>query len=125
MKQALKLSPLFIALTATIPLFAQADDDTSKEGFIDGSTLDLHLRNYYMNHDIHSPDTHDGKEWGQGFIAKFASGYTPGVVGLVWMRTPCSASSSMAVAVPAAAVSCRLVAATVMRPPTSRRAVQR
>ncbi|MQT30070.1 OprD family porin [Pseudomonas helleri] len=81
MKQALKLSPLFIALTATIPLIAQADDETSKEGFIDGSTLDLHLRNYYMNHDIHSPDTHDGKEWGQGFIAKFASGYTPGVVG--------------------------------------------
>jgi len=79
MKQTLKLSPLFIALSATIPGFAQADDEASKEGFIEGSTLDLHLRNYYMNHDVHSPNVHDGKEWGQGFIAKFASGHGGGI----------------------------------------------
>lgn len=80
-KHSLKLSPLFIALTAMIPVLAHADDDTSKDGFIDGSSLNLHLRNYYMNHDIRSSHLDDSKEWGQGFIAKFSSGFTPGVVG--------------------------------------------
>ena len=37
MKSSLKLSPLFIALAATIPTFAHA-----KDGFIEGSSLNLH-----------------------------------------------------------------------------------
>ena len=81
MKNTLKLSPLFLALAATIPTVAHADDDTAKEGFIEGSSLKLHLRNYYMNHDIRSPKGDDSKEWGQGFIGTFESGFTQGVVG--------------------------------------------
>ena len=81
MKYSLKLSPLFIALAATIPTFAHAEDEAAKEGFIEGSSLKLNLRNYYMNHDIRSPKADDSKEWGQGFIGKFESGFTQGVVG--------------------------------------------
>ena len=45
MKHSLKLSPLFIALAATIPAFAHADDEASKDGFIEGSSLKIHTRN--------------------------------------------------------------------------------
>lgn len=38
-------------------------------------------RNYYFNHDRRHASGHDSKEWAQGFIATFQSGYTPGVVG--------------------------------------------
>ena len=55
MKNALKFSPLFLALAATIPTLAYADDETAKDGFFEGSSLKLHFRNYYMNHDIRSP----------------------------------------------------------------------
>ena len=76
MKNALKFSPLFLALAATIPALAQAEDETSKDGFIEGSSLKLHFRNYYMNHDIRSPKADDSKEWGQGVIGQFESGFT-------------------------------------------------
>ena len=81
MKTSLKLSPLFIALAATIPTFAHADDDATQDGFVEGSSLKIHARNYYMNHDIRSPHADDSKEWGQGFIGTFESGYTQGTVG--------------------------------------------
>ena len=81
MKNALKFSPLFLALAATIPTLAYADDETAKDGFFEGSSLKLHFRNYYMNHDIRSPKADDSKEWGQGVIGRFESGFTQGVVG--------------------------------------------
>ena len=81
MKYSHKLSPLFIALAATIPTFAHADDDATQDGFVEGSSLKIHARNYYMNHDIRSPHADDSKEWGQGFIGKFESGFTQGTVG--------------------------------------------
>ncbi len=81
MKYSLKLSPLFIALAATIPTYAHAGDEASKDGFIEGSSLKVNARNYYMNHDIRSPHAEDSKEWGQGFIGKFESGFTQGTVG--------------------------------------------
>ena len=81
MKYSHKLSPLFIALAATIPTYAHADEDSTKDGFIEGSSLKIHARNYYMNHDIRSPHADDSKEWGQGFDGKFESGFTQGTVG--------------------------------------------
>ena len=81
MKYSHKLSPLFIALAATIPTYAHADEDSTKDGFIEGSSLKIHARNYYMNHDIRSPHADDSKEWGQGFVGKFESGFTQGTVG--------------------------------------------
>jgi hypothetical protein len=76
-----RLSPLFIALAATLPVVAHADDSSAtKEGFIDGSSLTLDLKNYYFNHDRHD-GKQDSKEWGQGFIGVFQSGFTHGPVG--------------------------------------------
>ncbi|NES11023.1 OprD family porin, partial [Pseudomonas laurentiana] len=63
-----------------MPFTAQADDE-STEGFIEGSSLKLLSRNYYMNRNQLSQGKRDNKEWGQGFIGKFESGYTQGTLG--------------------------------------------
>ncbi|MND87703.1 Porin D precursor [compost metagenome] len=78
MKTTLTLTPLFIALAATIAPTAQADN---AEGFIEGSSLNLKSRNYYFNRDRRGSGQHDSKEWGQGFLGVFESGYTQGPVG--------------------------------------------
>ncbi|VVP97380.1 Porin D [Pseudomonas fluorescens] len=80
MSTALRFTPLFVALAATMPFTAQADGDTA-EGFVAGSTLNLNARNFYLNRNQRDRGNADSREWGQGFIAKFSSGYTPGVVG--------------------------------------------
>ncbi|KAB0499158.1 OprD family porin [Pseudomonas vancouverensis] len=59
---------------------AQATEPSTTEGFIEGSSLNLNARNYYMNRNrLQQAD--DNIEWGQGFIGKFESGYTDGTVG--------------------------------------------
>ncbi|WJM98279.1 OprD family porin [Pseudomonas defluvii] len=80
MSIALRFTPLFVALAATMPFTAQADDEPA-EGFIEGSSLKLLSRNYYMNRNQLSQGQRDNKEWGQGFIGKFESGYTQGPLG--------------------------------------------
>ena len=80
MSFSLKLSPLFIAIAATMAANAQAADDASREGFVEGSSLNLNARNYYMNRNRHQ-HTDDNIEWGQGFLGKFESGFTQGTVG--------------------------------------------
>ncbi|CAI8901287.1 Porin D [Pseudomonas chlororaphis] len=80
MKVTSTLSPLFIAMAATIAPFAQAADQASAEGFVEGASLKLNARNYYMNRNRHQQND-DNIEWGQGFLGIFESGYTPGTVG--------------------------------------------
>ncbi|QJI44299.1 OprD family porin [Pseudomonas sp. ADAK2] len=80
MSFSLKLSPLFIAIAATMATNTQAADDSSREGFVEGSSLNLNARNYYMNRNRHQ-NTDDNIEWGQGFLGKFESGFTQGTVG--------------------------------------------
>ena len=46
-KTSLKISPLFIAIAATIPTLGQAAEETKAEGFVEGSSLKLNARNYY------------------------------------------------------------------------------
>ncbi|WP_244160002.1 OprD family porin [Pseudomonas mohnii] len=62
---------------------ALADEPTS--GFLDGASLEVLSRNFYLNSDYRSPSP-TGKsykaEWTQGFISAFESGFTPGTVGL-------------------------------------------
>nr|WP_218627648.1 OprD family porin [Pseudomonas sp. dw_612] len=58
----------------------QAADDSSREGFVEGSSLNLNARNYYMNRNRHQ-HTDDNIEWGQGFLGQFESGFTQGTVG--------------------------------------------
>ena len=66
-----------LALGLSLP--AWADDG----GFFEDAKTDLLLRNYYFNRDFRDPGAAKSKveEWAQGFILKFTSGYTPGVVG--------------------------------------------
>ena len=66
-----------LSLTLCAPVMAQ------EQGFFEDSTTDLLLRNYYFNRDFRDPGAPKSNvnEWAQGFILKFNSGYTPGVVG--------------------------------------------
>lgn len=84
MKSTFRFSPLFVALAATMSAGAYADDTTtavaSKDGFIDGSTLTLDLKNYYLSHRRHNGEN-NSVEWGQGFTGIFESGFTQGTVG--------------------------------------------
>ncbi|AZD17859.1 Outer membrane low permeability porin OccD2/OpdC [Pseudomonas chlororaphis] len=80
MKVTSTLSPLFIAMAATIAPSVQATDEASPEGFVAGASLKLNARNYYMNRNRHQQND-DNIEWGQGFLGIFESGYTQGTVG--------------------------------------------
>lgn len=66
-----------LSLTLCAPVMAQ------DQGFFEDSSTDLLLRNYYFNRDFRDPGATKNKvdEWAQGFILKFSSGFTPGVVG--------------------------------------------
>ncbi|XXE71650.1 OprD family porin [Pseudomonas sp. R1-6] len=74
------LKPLwFLALlTANAPALAAP-------GLLEGASLEVLGRNFYLNSDYRSP-TPAGqsykKEWAQGFIATFESGFTPGILGV-------------------------------------------
>ncbi|WP_309675069.1 OprD family porin [Pseudomonas sp.] len=80
MRSPLRFSPLFIAIAATVAPAAHAADDSNAEGFVEGSSLNLNARNYYMNRN-RLQQTDDNIEWGQGFLGLFESGYTQGTVG--------------------------------------------
>ncbi|MBM6442450.1 OprD family porin [Pseudomonas sp. MIL9] len=72
----------FSLLATGITGTALADEPTS--GFLDGASLELLSRNFYLNSDYRSPSP-TGKsykaEWAQGFISSFESGFTPGTLG--------------------------------------------
>lgn len=54
------------------------------QGFLEGATLGVLSRNFYLNSDYRSPSP-SGKsykqEWAQGFISSFESGFTDGTIG--------------------------------------------
>ncbi|KJH82232.1 OprD family porin [Stutzerimonas stutzeri] len=53
------------------------------EGFLEDSKASLDLRNFYMNRDFREGSGQSKREeWGQGFILRYESGYTPGAVGV-------------------------------------------
>ena len=81
MRNTVKLSPLFIAIAATMTTHAQAADTADREGFVEGSSLNVTARNYYMNRN-RLQHSDDNIEWGQGFLGIFESGYTQGTVGV-------------------------------------------
>ena len=80
-KAAFCLSLMCAGTVAT----ARADESEQKpQGFLEGATLNVLSRNFYLNSDYRSPSP-SGKsykaEWAQGFIGAFESGFTPGTVG--------------------------------------------
>lgn len=73
-------STLALAIVAGIvglPSVQQA----SAAGFIEDGKASLGLRNFYFNHDIRDQDKPSSKEWGQGFVLNYQSGFTEGTVG--------------------------------------------
>src|SRR5690554_6131447 len=73
-----KLSAIALALMTSVPALAAGQADS--KGFVEDSSLDLFLRNAYMNRDF--KDREDDKvEWGQSAVLTFNSGFTQGVVG--------------------------------------------
>ena len=50
-------------------------------GFFEDSKATLSLRNLYYSRDIRNQPTPSDKEWGQGFILDYQSGFTQGIVG--------------------------------------------
>ncbi|MBK5396013.1 OprD family porin [Pseudomonas sp. TH39(2020)] len=85
--QDLKLAlPFWVSvLFASSAGAALADESTHPpQGFLDGASLSVLSRNFYLNSDYRSPSP-AGKnykqEWAQGFIGAFESGFTPGTFG--------------------------------------------
>ena len=67
MRYPVRCTPLFFAIAATIAPAAHADEP-AKDGFVEGSSLNLNARNYYMNRNrLQKAD--DNIEWGQGFLS--------------------------------------------------------
>jgi len=75
--QRSKLALGILAAAMAIPAVSQA-------ALVEDSKASLELRNMYLNRDFRSgsQDPSYGETWGQGFIAKFESGYTEGTVGV-------------------------------------------
>ena len=82
---ALKPLWLLALLTGSAAPAMAAELAQSTPGFLDGATLQVLSRNFYLNNDYRTP-TPAGKsykqEWAQGFIASFESGFTPGTIGV-------------------------------------------
>lgn len=82
----LHLKPLWLLalLSGGAPALA-AQSAQATPGFLEGASLEVLSRNFYLNNDYRSP-TPAGKsykqEWAQGFIASFESGFTPGAIGV-------------------------------------------
>src|SRR5690554_627376 len=73
-----KLSAIALALMTSVPALAASQAESN--GFVEDSSLDLFLRNAYMNRDYDNGRP-DGVEWGQGAVLTFSSGFTQGAVG--------------------------------------------
>jgi len=74
-------------LAFTVPLgvsqlavAAVVGDQADAEGFIEGSSLNIHLKNYYFSRDGKNSGG-DRKDWTQGIFANYSSGFTQGTVG--------------------------------------------
>lgn len=85
-KAKLKLNKQFLSLLSIVVVggscfnpAAYAEDENL---FIEDSTFNLKLRNFYMNRDYQGDRVRDTAEaWTQSFITEFQSGYTSGKVG--------------------------------------------
>lgn len=77
MKKIFKLS----LVASLIGLSGTAAAAQESNGFLEDSHLDVLLRNAYINRDYKDEGIRTRREWGQGIIANFSSGFTQGPVG--------------------------------------------
>lgn len=75
---------LAVAAAASSQLATAApfvSDQAEAKGFVEDAKLDLLVRNYYFNRD-NKDRGRDQKDWTQGLLGNFSSGYTQGTVGV-------------------------------------------
>lgn len=81
--KVMKWSAIALAVSAGSTQFAVADafvsDQAEAKGFIEDSSLNLLLRNYYFNRDG-KEGRGDRVDWTQGFLTTYESGFTQGTV---------------------------------------------
>ncbi len=81
--KAMHWSAMALAVSTALPQLAWAglvDDQAEATGLLEGSHLTGLLRSYYINRDNQN-QTADNRDWTQGFIANYRSGFTQGTVG--------------------------------------------
>ncbi|WP_395502946.1 OprD family porin [Ectopseudomonas mendocina] len=77
--KTIKHMPLYVVGVG----FAVVLPSAFAEGFLEDSKASLELRNFYMNRDFREGSGQSKREeWGQGFILRYESGYTPGTIGV-------------------------------------------
>lgn len=72
---------LAISAGASQPAFAEpVEDQAQATGFVEGSSLTGLLRNQYFNRNRENGNA-DNRDWTQGFMLNYSSGFTQGTVG--------------------------------------------
>jgi hypothetical protein len=70
-------------LSITVLLVGATGLAQGAEGFVEGSSASLQLRNFYMNRDFREGHgVSRAEEWAQGFLLDYRSGFTEGTVGV-------------------------------------------
>lgn len=83
----LKCNLITLAVSLGVSQLASAatvSDQSEATGFVEGSSLNLNLRNYYFNRDGKNRNgdrVGDQKDWTQAVLGNFSSGFTQGTVG--------------------------------------------
>ena len=75
---------LAVAAAASTQLATAApfvSDQAEAKGFVEDSSLNLLVRNYYFNRD-NKNGANDQKDWTQGIWGNYSSGYTQGLIGV-------------------------------------------
>ena len=85
MNSKTKLSLAVLAALAGISPLANAEEQ--REGFIEGSSLNILNRNFYFNRDNRNGESGAGgagysETWAHGIIGQFESGFTRATVGV-------------------------------------------
>ena len=84
--RVMKWSIIALAVAAGTSQLAMASSQDESKGFVEDSSLNVKLRNLYFSRDFRNngapgPTKSYAREWGQGFIGTFESGFTQGTVG--------------------------------------------
>ncbi|WP_295479568.1 OprD family porin [uncultured Pseudomonas sp.] len=77
-------SAVALAVSASLNQLAMAETIESQDdakGFAAGSSMSILARNQYFNRDRQDGDR-DNRDWAQGFIGNYSSGFTQGTVGV-------------------------------------------
>lgn len=80
---SVKWNLVTLAVTLGISQMAAAgvvSDQADAKGFVEDSSLTVHLKNYYYNRNVRGGNP-DRIDWTQGILANYSSGFTQGTVG--------------------------------------------